>query len=618
MNLSLHRDVVRLVRGVGDLRLAVWVSLIVASGLAPVATVFVTREVIDALVPVLGSRGRWTDVSPLAWWAAAASIVALLSQLLQGGIDWARAVQAELLRDQITARLHRQSVRLDLAFYDVPEFFDRLHRARDEANYRPAALLEGYGDVLQGGVTLLGMAILLVTFEWWIPVALVAGALPVLLVVTRHASEEQRWRRSVTADERRTWYHDEVLTTPQYAAEVRLFNLGDHFRAAHAALRSKMRGERLELVRRRWLAEGLAGAGGLIVTAAAFAWMVSRAILGAVTLGQLAAFYQAFVQGLTALRQLLSGIGRVHANRLFMEDLFAFLALQPRIAQPAAPELAPPILARGIRFRDVTFQYPGSNHAALNRFNLYIPAGRSVAIVGPNGAGKSTLVKLVTRLYDPADGSIEIDDVDLRAFAVTDLREAVTALFQEPARYAESVSDNISMGVLGDSTRERLAGDSQARPWAMDGQVERVATMAGVRFAEDLPNGFDTQLGARFDQGTELSTGEWQRIALARAFLRPSPLLILDEPTSALDPWAETDWYRRFREAARGRTSILITHRLTTAMQADVIHIMESGRIVESGSHAELIARDGPYAALWAEQMAERRAGSRPMAAGAA
>jgi ATP-binding cassette, subfamily B, bacterial len=291
------------------------------------------------------------------------------------------------------------------------------------------------------------------------------------------------------------------------------------------------------------------------------------------------------------LRALLADAGQIYANSLFLGNLFAFLALRPHVTAPAQPQPVPTTVREAISLRDVTFRYPGSARPSLDGFTLTIPAGTTVAIVGANGAGKSTLVKLLCRFYDPAAGALLIDGVDLRSMAPDELRRRISVMFQAPVAYHESAAENIAIGEIA---RE-----------AQRGAVVVAARAAGAHHViERLPHGYDTQLGKLFGDGAELSGGEWQRVALARAFLRQAPIMVLDEPTSHMDTWAEADWFERFRRLARGRTAIIITHRFSIAMRADVIHVMDAGRIVESGTHDELLARGGMYAAGWAENAA--------------
>jgi ATP-binding cassette subfamily B protein len=297
------------------------------------------------------------------------------------------------------------------------------------------------------------------------------------------------------------------------------------------------------------------------------------------------------------MRALLGSVGQIYSNTLFLEGLFEFLDLEPRVIDPRTPAPVPDSLVKGIRFRNVTFRYPANERAALQDFCLSVPAGQTVAIVGANGAGKSTLVKLLCRFYDPEAGSIELDGVDLRQVSLDDLRDHVSVLFQTPVSYYATAGQNIALGSL----------------WAAPGaaEIETAARDAGAHeVITRLPQGYETLLGRWFTDGTDLSGGEWQRIALARAFLRRSHIIILDEPTSFMDSWAEADWLDRFRALVAGRTAVIITHRFTTAMRADVIHVMDQGRIVESGSHQELLNAGGRYARSWAAQTQSRMSAS--------
>jgi len=338
------------------------------------------------------------------------------------------------------------------------------------------------------------------------------------------------------------------------------------------------------------LSEFAAGTMALLITGGAMVWMIWQVIQGFYSLGDLALFYSAFNQGQNLMRTILGNMGDIYDNSLFLEDLFKFLELEPEIKEPAQPISMPQTLVNGIRFENISFRYPGSQRFVIQNFDLEVPAGKIAAIVGANGAGKTTLIKLLNRFYDPQEGSILIDDVNLREFNLEDLRGKITIMFQEPVQLYSTAQENISFGDLKINPDET--------------EIRKAADAAGLGpIIEKLPQEFDTLLGKFFEGGTDLSVGEWQRIALARAFFRNAPIILLDEPTSAMDPWAEVDWLRRFRTLAKNRTAIIITHRFTTAAFADVIHVMDEGHIVESGQHEQLISGGGRYAKSWIDQM---------------
>ena len=566
-----------------------WIALLIVQGLLPAATVYLTKLVVDGVVAAVNNGSSWPSVSRVLVLLGVLAGVLLLMEVVRAGINWVRAVQTELLRDHLTALIHRKSITVDLAFYELSDYYDHLHRARLEASYRPVALLGNLGALLQHGITLLAMGAILIPIGPWLALALLLSTLPALYVVVHYAWAEHEWRQRATADDRRAWYYDWVMTTAEAAAELRLFGIGGYFQTAHNALRGRLRRERLELTRKQSLAELGASVAALIVIGAAMAWMVWRALHGLVTLGELALIYAAFNQGQGLMRTLLENAGQLYANSLFLGSLFEFLALKPLVTEvDAARAKRIDRVETGLSFNRVSFSYPGATARALDDFSMFVPAGKIVAIVGPNGAGKSTLVKLLCRFYDPDHGFIRVDGADLKDIPTNELRGLITVLFQQPFHYSATVRENIAYGSLNVNSGELWNAISGA------GAAEIVAR---------LPDREETLLGRWFAGGTELSVGEWQRIALARAFLRQAPIMILDEPTSALDPWAEADWLQRFRELAQGRTSIIITHRFTTAMHADIIHVMHEGQIVESGSHLRLIEEKGLYAESWMRQM---------------
>lgn len=568
---------------------AAWLALLLLQGMLPAANVYLTKLLVDQLVLALKGERAWAQVQPVVWLVALLAAAMLLAEVLRSLTRLIRVVQSERLQNHIADLIHQQSIALDYAFYELAEYYDRLHRARSEAGYRPLALLESAGSLLQNGVTLVAMMALLLPFGWWLPLVLLLSTLPALLIVFRYTLRQFEWQRQHTAEQRRAYYYEWLMSESETAAELRLFDLGEHFRKAYQELSRRLSRSKWQLAKTQSLAEIGAELLALLATGAVLAWVGWRALQGTVTLGTLTLFYQAFSQGQQLLRSALGNVGQLYSNGLFLGNLFEFLELKPQIVDPLQPAAMPNKLAHGIRFVNVAFSYPGSAQPVFRDFNLTVPAGKITAIVGLNGAGKTTLIKLLCRLYDPDGGKLEVDGLDLREMRLSDLRQSITVLFQEPVHYSDTVKQNVQVGALRQASTEA----------ELDAAI---AAAGATELVQRLPQGYETVLGKWFAEGTELSVGQWQRLALARAFLRPAPIVLLDEPTSALDSWAESDWLKRFRAVMAGRTVILITHRFTTAMQADTIHVMVAGQIVESGTHQELLQLNGLYAQSWREQ----------------
>jgi ATP-binding cassette subfamily B protein len=568
----------------------VWASLLLIQGLLPGASVYLSKQLVDGLVAAM--RSGTQQFSLVLVPGALMAIVVVISELSRAGLTWVRTLQAELVRDHMSRLVQQQSVNADLAFYELPEFHDRLHRARDNASERPLALLENVGGVVQNVITLLTMATILLPYGLWLPIALVASAVPAFFVLLQFNRRYHRWWERTTPQRRQAEYHEFLMTQPFMAAEVRLFNLGDHFQTIYQSLRQQLRDQNVRIVGQQSLAQLSGALIGLVIAALVGAWMLWRTVQGFFTLGDLTLFYQAFTRGQTLVRSVLSNIGQVYSASLYLGNLFEFLQLKPQVQDPPVPAPIELPLKEGIEFRDVTFRYPGSDRAVLENFNLTIPAGKIVAIVGENGAGKSTLIKLLCRFYDPESGAVTVDHLNLRSFALKDWRRLLTVMFQFPVTYQKTVAENIAAGDVS-----VVAQPEDIQNAILDAGAEEIINR--------LPQREHTQLGKLFgNSGTDLSGGEWQRIALARAFFRKAPVLVLDEPTSFMDSWAEFDWLERFRKMAKGRTAIVITHRFTLAMRADVIHVMCAGKVVESGTHAELLERNGLYAQSWRTQTA--------------
>ncbi|WP_337885335.1 ABC transporter ATP-binding protein [Fischerella thermalis] len=564
--------------------------MLLVQGILPAISLTFTRQVVDNLVVVAGNGLSVANVQKILIPVALMAGIMLLGEFFNSSGEWIRTAQSELVNDHITALIHKQSVAVDYGFYEYSEYNDKLNRAREGASGRSLALLESIGSLLQNSVTLLAMATILIPYGLWLPTILIISAFPAFYVLMYLSKIQYQWSQRTTTDRRWLMYYDYLLTNSSTAAEVRLFDFANHFQSAYQILRRRLVKEQFHLLKLQTLGRFIAAIIALIITGGALAWMGRQVLLGILTLGDLALFFQVFNQGQGIVKELLSNIGKIYRNSLFIGNLFEFLQIQPTIVDPENPVAVPTKPQKEIRFRQVTFRYPGATEAVLENFNLTIPAGKIVAIVGDNGAGKSTLIKLLCRFYDPDSGKIELDGIDLRNFAVKEFRRLITVLFQSPIPYYTTAGENIA---LGDIT-------------ALSNQVEIESAAKASGIHEKimcLPLGYNTMLGKLFPDGTDLSGGQWQRLALARAFFRRAQIIILDEPTSAMDPWAEYDWLERFRTLAEGRTAVVITHRFTLAMQADIIHVMRAGRIVESGNHGELLALGGLYAQSWEAQM---------------
>ena len=560
-----------------------WGILLVGQGLIPAGLALLLRTLVNRLVAPHG----WVSIAPPALGIAGLWVA---GQLLSSALSWVRAVQAERVQDEVHRLIHVQALRLDMSFYDHPESYDQLYRAQVDAISQPLALLENLGSLVQNGLGFLVLAGILWTYAGWLPLLLVSTAIPGLVLVAHHILKEHRWNLEHTNQQRRARYLDWLITDQSAAAELRLFDLGTYHRKAFESVRDSLREGKLHLVRQGAVTELGAGllawAGSLV----GLGWMLHRTLAGKVGLGDLLLCFQAFQQCQVLLRALLEGAGKIYRSLLFVENLDDFLRVEPAILSGPAGEQDLPA-ENSIRFEHVGFTYPGGYHRALDGFDLEIPQGKVVALVGHNGAGKSTLIKLMCRFYDPDEGRILLDGVDLRSLDQVALRRRIAVLFQEPVRFHASVRENIAFGDINGLS-------DQARVW------EAAHDAGALEPIERLQGGFEALLGKWFG-GAELSGGEWQRIALARAFFRQASLVILDEPTSAMDSWAEQDWLGRFRTLTAGRTALMITHRFTTAMYADIIHVLDKGRVVESGTHAQLVKLGGAYASSWAAQMRE-------------
>ena len=567
--------------------------LITLTGLLPLASIYLTKLLVDAVTAGLSLSDVQADpqtllrqIMPLLIGLVAVTLVTLLSN---ASSELVNTAQTQKVTDYMRGILHRKSIEIDLAYYENPRYHDTLQRAQQEATYRPNQILMRLAQVSQNALSLVAMIGLLLTLHWSITGILLIGAIPSIIVRLGHSRELYQWQRQWTPVERQSQYLSLLLTAEQFAKEIRLFELGNLFSDRFDGLRIRLYKARLMLMRRRVLSFLAANVLSGILVGSIYGFILYQTLQGTLQLGDLVLYHQALQRGQSSLRSLLTGLSGLYEDNLFLANLYEFLDLKPNIITPAYPKAMPLPIVSGITFEHVDFQYEGTTRQALRDISLTVRPKETIALVGENGSGKTTLIKLLCRLYDPTCGRIAIDGIDLKDLDVHELQQQISVIFQDYAKYHLPAQDNIWLGNV------RLSPD--------DAAVMAAAKRSGAHeVIQQLPHGYNTILGKLFDGGEELSIGQWQKVALARAFLRDSQVIVLDEPTSAMDPKAEYEVFKRFRELIQDQSAILITHRLSTVKMADRIYVMEQGRIVESGCHDQLIDQQGLYASLFETQ----------------
>jgi ATP-binding cassette subfamily B protein len=567
----------------------------------PVATLWVAKLIVDEVIAAAGRSGTeldrlWTLVAVEFGIVVAGELLARASSLVEG-------LLGDLFSNRMSVRLMEHAATLDLTTFEDPSFYDHLERARRHTTGRVALLAQLLG-IAQDLLTLLSLGTALAVYNAWLLALLAAAVLPSFFGETRFAMlmYSLSWRR--TPERRQLDYVRYVGASAETAKEVQLFGLAPWLIDRFRALSARFYDENKRLAIRRALvgaALAIVGSGGYY---AAYVAILMQAVRGSITIGTLTFLAASFDRSRGLIQRLLLSASDIYEQSLYLRDLFAFFAMQPTIASRPGAAAVPRPIRTGFLFDNVGFRYAGSERWAVRGVNLEIRPGERIALVGENGAGKTTLAKLLARLYDPTEGRILLDGVDLRDYDLASLRRAIGVIFQDFVRYDMRFDENVGVGEI-QVVRDYLDnGGGRPAPTPL---VKAAEESLAASLLARLPAGYSQMLGRRFDTGVDLSGGEWQKIALARAYMRDAQLLILDEPTAALDARAEYEVFVRFAQLMAGRMAVLISHRFSTVRMADRIVVLRDGQTIEEGTHDALVARGGLYAELFAMQAAGYR-----------
>jgi len=563
--------------------------LTLGGALLPAAQAWVGKLIVDGVVASIQKGNDPDQVRTVFYYL----IIELILFLLSTGINHSRRLIQQLIQlqlaNQIRSEIIRKALTLDLAFFEHPDFYDRLQNARREGGYKPVELINDTFQIVQNMITLISFAALMLRFSPWLVLILLATSIPAFIAETRFSEQGFRLLTRRAPETRQINYLSRLLTEDTAAKEIKLFNLGSTLLKRYKTLFDKFFQEDKSLAVRRALVGFSLGLVATLGFYGSYAWIVWRTVQGMISLGDMTLYLSIFRQGQSTFQSILAGVGNIYENNLFMAHYFEFLELKPQMQVATPAEKLPASLTRGIEFRGVGFRYPESDEWVLRGIDLKILPGEKIALVGHNGAGKTTLIKLLSRLYDPTEGTILIDGTDIRELDPLDLRQKIGVIFQDFVRYHLPVSENIGFGQIEAADR-------------MDKIVDSARKSGADAMIENLPQGYQTMLGRWFHGGHELSLGQWQRVALARAFMRDAEILVLDEPTASLDAQTEYEIFQHFKELTDGKMAILISHRFSTVRMADRIVVIEGGRVAENGSHEELLRREGIYARLFSMQ----------------
>lgn len=559
----------------------------VAGGLLPAAIAYLGKLIVDSVVAASQTGGK--AGMALAYVGLEAIAVTLLT-FSQRGLSVSQSLLRVLLGQQVNELILQKALTLSLSHFEDSEFYDKMTRARREASNRPLSFVNRTFTLVQDVLALVTYGGLLLQFSLWAVVVLAIAAIPQFIAETRFAGAAFRLFRWRSPETRQQTYLETLIAREDYAKEVQLYQLGRVFLNRYRQIFHRLYRQDRNLTLRRGFWGYLLGLFSTAAFYATYAWIAIEAIAGRITLGDMTMYLMVFRQGQTTFSGALSAIGGMYEDNLYLSNLYEFL--EQDVSQSQGTAQRGTIPQDGVRFENVSFTYPGATQPALTHISFHLKPGEKLALVGKNGSGKTTLIKLLTRLYEPTEGRILLDGLDLRHWDIEVLRRRIGVIFQDFVRYQFIVGENVGVGDV-----EHLENHQRWKIAAEKGMAKS--------FIETLPKGFYTQLGRWFKSGTELSGGQWQKIALSRAFMRKkADILVLDEPTAAMDAEAEFQIFERFRTLTQHQMVLLISHRFSTVRMADKIVVLEGGKAIEEGTHQELLQAGGRYATLFSIQAA--------------
>ena len=561
------------------------------SSLLPVVLLWITKLIVDRIVHAVSTH---QPVQPGFWWLVAAEFsLAVLNSILLRSIDYSDSLLADKYTRHVSIRVMNHAAGLDLIAYEDPVFYDRLERARVQATDR-LVMIQAIGRLVQQSITTLTLSVSIMLFSPWLMLLLVAGVLPAFLGESHFAFLGYAKNFRQTPMRRQLDYLRILGGSKEAAKELKLFGLRNFLSERFTRLSDEIYDQNVALNRRKLMAGAVLSMIGTAGYYSAYVFVIWRTASGALSIGSMTFLTLAIQQASSNIEQIFSTIAGIGDQALFLTDLLAFFDMKPTIHSKPNALTAPRPISRGFEFHNVSFSYPGNSRRVLDGINFELHTGERLALIGENGQGKTTIVKLITRLYDPTEGQILLDGIDLREYDLEDLHREIGVIFQDFMRYEMTALENIAVGRVQEIDNLELL-KSAARKSMADQTIGR------------LPLGYDQMLGRRFDQGVDLSGGEWQKVALARAYLRDAQLLILDEPTAALDARSEFEVFHRFAELTAGKMALFISHRFSTVRSADRILVLENGKIAEEGTHDQLASLGGRYAEMFEMQASSYR-----------